>query len=133
MHNIACLQLLHGIIAALLLTCCAHNRFSMYSHAEHQLHRVSSGHPSLLTVLFKHQQVVINKNEILPAASFAQKLQHMRITILQRLTTLTNKHAGKFYAAAWVPLLQCTACAGDTVFSTLCTAFGVLASFAACM
>ena len=95
-----------------------------------QFHRVSSGHPSLLTVLFKHQQLVVNK---IDPASLAQKLQHTRITILQRLTTHTNKRAGKLWAAAWVQLLQGVACTSDTVLSTLCTAFGVLASFAACI
>ncbi len=43
MHNIACLQLLNSIIAALLLHCCECNRVSMYSHAEHQLHQMPLG------------------------------------------------------------------------------------------
>jgi len=52
-HNTACLQLLNGIITALLLRCCGCNRVGMYSHAEHQLHRMSLGRASWSTAPFK--------------------------------------------------------------------------------
>jgi hypothetical protein len=65
----------------------------------------------------------------LPAASLAQKLQY----IVQRLTTHTSNHTGSICAAAWVLLLRGIAYTSSTVLSTLCTSFGVLASFAACI
>jgi len=54
MHNIACLQLLNGIITALLLKCCECNRVSMYNHAEQtcEVFQCVSHQSSLCDVLF---------------------------------------------------------------------------------